>query len=77
MWEDEAMGEIVNLRRAKKRLARTQDAREAKENRVRFGRTGAQKLNDQRAEDVRAALLDGSRRQDDSAGEEEPGPTGA
>ena len=53
------MGEIVNLRRANKRLVRAQEARQAQENRVRFGRTGAQKLNDRGIEAARAALLDG------------------
>ena len=57
------MGEIVNLNRAKKRRARAQDAALAQQNRVRFGRTGAEKLNDGRAQAAREALLDGSRRE--------------
>ena len=53
------MGEIVNLNRARKRLARAREALDAKENRIRFGRTGAEKQNDHRAEITREALLDG------------------
>jgi hypothetical protein len=56
------MGEIVNLRSVKKRLARAARAAESKENRVRHGRDTAAKRNDQRAEQRRAALLDASRR---------------
>ncbi len=67
------MGEIVNLNRVKKRRAREHDAALAGENRVRFGRTGAAKLNDRRAEAARRALLDGARREaapDDPLGPE-------
>ncbi len=56
------MGEIVNLRSVKKRLARKTETAEAKENRIRHGRTKAEVANDRRAETRRAALLDGSRR---------------
>ncbi len=56
------MGEIVNLRAAKQRLARAAQAAEAKQNRVRHGRGKAEKANDQRAETRRAALLDALRR---------------
>ena len=56
------MGEIVNLKQMKKRLARAQEAREAQENRVRFGRTGAQKLNDRREAALRNSLLDAKHR---------------
>ena len=58
------MGEIVNLNRARKQRARAQQAALAEENRARFGRTGAAKLNDDRAEARRRALLDGARRDD-------------
>ena len=40
------MGEIVNLRQARKRLARTAAEREAERNRARFGRSAADKLAD-------------------------------
>ena len=56
------MGEIVNLRSMKKRLARAAEAREAKENRVRHGRTKAETANDRRAETRRTGLLDALRR---------------
>jgi len=56
------MGEIVNLRSVKKRLARAEQAAEAKENRIRHGRTKAATANDRRAEQRRVALLDGSAR---------------
>jgi hypothetical protein len=56
------MAEIVNLHRTKQR--RTQDAAKAtaKQNRIRHGRTKAEKADDQRAEQRRLALLDASRR---------------
>ncbi|MBN9563800.1 MAG: DUF4169 family protein [Alphaproteobacteria bacterium] len=53
------MGEIVNLNRAKKQREREEAARLARENRVRHGRTGAQKENDRRAEQRRRHALDG------------------
>ena len=52
------MGEIVNLRRVKKRNAREADAALAKQNRVRHGRTQTEKANDARAEMRRLKLLD-------------------
>ncbi len=52
------MGEIVNLRRVKKHRERQADAVEAKQNRVRYGRTKAEKANDQRSEERRQASLD-------------------
>ena len=55
------MGEIVNLRQMKKRQVRDAQAKQAAENRVRHGRTGAEKDNDRRAEERRQALLDGAR----------------
>ena len=56
------MGEIVNLRSVKKRLARAVATSEAKQARIRQGRSKAEKANDRRAEARRAALLDGSAR---------------
>ncbi len=56
------MAEIVNLNRAKKRRARAQEAALAQQNRVRFGRTGAEKARDQRTQAARETLLDGKRR---------------
>lgn len=56
------MGEIVNLNRARKRLARARDAMQARENRIRFGRTAPQRLDDARTEAERVSRLDGKRR---------------
>ena len=56
------MAEIVNLRQMKKRRAREAAAADAKQNRVRHGRTAAEKANDRREEERRKALLDGARR---------------
>jgi len=53
------MGEIVNLNRAKKQRERQEAARLARENRVRHGRTGAQKENDRREEQRRRDALEG------------------
>ena len=40
------MAQVINLNRARKRKARADEARQAAENRVRFGRTPAQKTRD-------------------------------
>jgi hypothetical protein len=56
------MGEIVNLRSVKKRVLRAKHAAEAKENRIRHGRTGSEKANDQRSETQRVTHLDALRR---------------
>jgi hypothetical protein len=59
------MGEIVNLKGARKQRARQEAARLARENRVRHGRTGAQKENDRREEQQRRDALDGKRPRQD------------
>jgi hypothetical protein len=59
------MGDIVNLRQARKAKARADHARTAEENRARFGRTKAQRAEDAAEERRRAALLDGARRDQD------------
>ena len=58
------MGEIVNLGRARKRRIRAGEQAAARENRVRFGRTAAEKRRDAQADAVREASLDGKRRED-------------
>ncbi|HEY2133029.1 MAG TPA: DUF4169 family protein [Acetobacteraceae bacterium] len=63
------MGEIVNLRQARKRRARDEAAATAQENRTRHGRSPAQKAADAREEERRRALLDGVRRDDTEPGE--------
>jgi hypothetical protein len=60
--QDAAVGEIVNLQREKKRRVRDEAATLAKQNRVRHGRTKAERANDRRVEERRQALLDASRR---------------
>jgi hypothetical protein len=70
------MAEIVNLRRIKKLRARMGARQEAKENRVRFGRTAAERANDRRAAPRDTASLDGKRRPsppDPGAGEADSG----
>jgi hypothetical protein len=62
------MGEVVNLHRARKARAKTEAAAQAAANRVKHGRTGAEKANDRRAEARRQALLDGTRREDEQPG---------
>jgi hypothetical protein len=62
--QDAGMGEIVNLRSVKKRLGRDASKQDAKESRVRHGRTKAEVANDRRA-----ALLDGSERSEPGRGE--------
>jgi hypothetical protein len=50
------MGDLVNLKRFKKRIARDQSAKQAETNRARFGRTKTERTLDQqrasRANDV-------------------------
>lgn len=58
------MAEVVNLNRARKARARAAAEARAAANRVKHGRTGAEKANDRRAEARRLALLDGARRED-------------
>lgn len=62
------MGEVVNLNRARKARAKAEQAADAAANRVKHGRTGAEKANDRRAEARRQALLDGARRDDKEEG---------
>ncbi len=57
------MTNIVNLRQARKAKARADKAQQAQENRVRFGRTKAQRLADAQEEQRRIATLEGARRE--------------
>lgn len=56
------MAEIVNLNKARKARAGAQRQAEAAANRVKHGRTKADKLNDARDEARRRALLDGAKK---------------
>jgi hypothetical protein len=56
-----AMAVIVNLNHARKAKARASRQAEAAANRVKHGRTGAEKENDGREEARRRALLDAAK----------------
>jgi hypothetical protein len=55
------MGDIVNLRRARKAKARTEAAGQAQVNRALHGRTAAQKARDTAARERQDRTLDGAR----------------
>jgi uncharacterized protein DUF4169 len=55
------MAEIVNLNRMRKAKAREEDESRAKANRVKYGRTKAQKENDRRAEERSERLHEGKK----------------
>jgi hypothetical protein len=58
------MGEIVNLRRVKKARQRTAAADDAQQNRVRHGRTAAEKANDARTQRRQTEAADNARLED-------------
>lgn len=53
------MGEVVNLNRARKARAKTERERTAAENRVRFGRTKAERDEERARREAAERLLDG------------------
>jgi hypothetical protein len=53
------MAEIVNLSKLRKAKARVEDESTAQANRIKYGRTKAEKENDRRAEERRALLHQG------------------
>jgi hypothetical protein len=55
------MAEIVNLNKMRKAKARAADESRAQANRIRYGRTKAQKENDRRTEDRSAQLHRGKK----------------
>ena len=55
------MGDIVNLKRFKKRVAREQLAKQAEVNRARFGRTKSERVSDEPREKRASDLLDQNR----------------
>lgn len=57
------MGDVVNLRRAKKDRARREAAREADANRVAFGRTKAEKSLTEAERALARRRIDGHRRE--------------
>jgi hypothetical protein len=52
------MGDVVNLKRFKKRNEREQSAKQAETNRVRFGRTKSERVLDERRAERANDLLD-------------------
>ena len=52
------MGDVVNLKRFKKRSEREQSAKQADANRKRFGRTKAERALEERRKDRASDLLD-------------------
>jgi hypothetical protein len=59
------VGDIINLRRARKRRERTAREQAAAEQRRRFGRTKAEKLNEAADKDRAERALTSHRREDD------------
>ncbi|HZK99819.1 MAG TPA: DUF4169 family protein [Caulobacteraceae bacterium] len=57
------MADVVNLNRARKARKRHTQLRTASENRVKFGRTGAQKAADRAEEAARLHRLDHTKRE--------------
>jgi len=57
------MGDVVNLRMARKRRERTEKVAEAAENRSRHGRTGAQKKLDRTRVEAQERHIEGHRLQ--------------
>jgi len=53
-----SMGDVVNLKRYKKRTEREQSAKRADANRARFGRTKSERAQDEQRADRANALLD-------------------
>jgi len=54
---------VVNFRKAKKKIARADKEKSAEENRIKFGRTKAQKLADKAAKDKAAKHIDDHKRE--------------
>jgi hypothetical protein len=52
------MGDLVNLKRFKKRNAREQSAQQADANRARFGRTKSERALDEQTKDRASRLLE-------------------
>jgi hypothetical protein len=58
-WMTEAgMGDVVNLKRFKKRTEREHSAKQAEANRTRFGRTKSERVLDERRTERASELLD-------------------
>jgi hypothetical protein len=53
-----SMGDVINLKRVKKRNEREASAKQADANRARFGRTRSERARDEQAKDRAGNLLD-------------------
>jgi hypothetical protein len=62
-----AMGDVVNLKRFRKRTEREQSAKQADANRTRFGRTKSERVLDERRTNRANDLLDQHRIDDEDA----------
>jgi hypothetical protein len=62
------MSEIVNLRQARKRRDRAEQAAQAAENRAKFGRTKAEIQAEGRAAQALERVLDGAKREENASG---------
>ena len=58
------MAEVVNLNRMRKAKVRADEESRAQANRVKYGRTKAEKENDRRAEERSARLHQGKKREE-------------
>lgn len=61
------MGDVVNLKRFKKRSEREQSAMQADANRARYGRSKAERASDQQQKDRASEFLDQHRIDDGDA----------
>lgn len=59
------MAQIINLRQARKKKTRADKDQKAQENRVRFGRTKAEKRKEAQERDRAAKAVDGGRLSED------------
>jgi hypothetical protein len=57
------MGTVINLRQARKRKQRADNAAQAAENRARFGRTKAERVTQAMEDDRQSAVLKGAFRE--------------
>jgi Domain of unknown function (DUF4169) len=52
------MGDVINLKRFRKRAEKEQSARQADANRAKFGRSKSERASEQKSSDRAAKLLD-------------------
>jgi hypothetical protein len=58
MMEASMVGDVVNMKRFRKRTEREQSAKAAETNRARFGRTKSERAREEHAKDQASRLLD-------------------